>query len=560
MSQPAASPVPPPEQAGRGSEATRTTTALPRQHGTPLRGIDTLPSSFSTEGRFGRLFRNAPVYEHDPASLAALAAQMIADPDPGDTAPVPDQPEPDEDENPNIPAGYTYLGQFIDHDITFDPVSSLQRQNDPNGLHDFRTPRFDLDSLYGRGPADQPYLYHGGREADPHPELGFDRRGVTFLLGELLSDDPAIAGPDLPRNSPRDLQGRALIGDPRNDENLLVSQLHVLFLRFHNSMVEHVFRETKLEGDNLFKRAQQQVRWHYQWIVVNDFLRRIVDGDPGDLSTANSGTVDDILRREDCRTGNGGASLLRPKFLFYHWHDRPYMPVEFSVAAYRFGHSMVRPSYFINDFVRQQRGQARIPIFSSDIDPLANLNGFRPLPASWGVQWKYFFDIDASLPAQRSYRLDTKLSSPLGALPGVADDSSLAHRNLLRSLRLAVPSGHDVARAMGLEPLPEDKLQLQSVAPDFADDAPLWYYVLREAETVGSSTRLGPVGGRIVAEVLLGLLAGDPLSYVNVAPNWRPEPPLAGPDGLFGMKELIRFTLGPSTVPPAPAPTPYPTS
>jgi len=244
------------------------------------------------------MFRNLPVFEHKADNLAALARTMIVPADPKDTKPVPTPIPPDERENPLIPAGYTYLGQFIDHDITFDPVSSLQRQNDPDALHNFRTPRYDLDCLYGRGPADQPYLYRTGPRPIPHPVLGFDQRGVMFLHGENRGDPDDIAsapfiGPDLPRNS----EGRALIGDPRNDENIIVSQLHSTFLKFHNRMVECVFEECGMTGDDLFKEAQRRVRWHYQWVVVHDFLPRIIDGDPGDGSTEIQGVVRDICAR-----------------------------------------------------------------------------------------------------------------------------------------------------------------------------------------------------------------------------------------------------------------------
>src|SRR5262252_3313531 len=119
-----------------------------------------------------------------------------------------------DDEESGIPALYTYLGQFIDHDLTFDPNSSLQKQNDPNALTDYRTPAFDLDCIYGRGPDDQPYMYGPGG---------------AFLVGEEIQGGQAGA-----RDLVRGPNGRALTGDPRNDENAMVSQLHGLFHRFHN--------------------------------------------------------------------------------------------------------------------------------------------------------------------------------------------------------------------------------------------------------------------------------------------------------------------------------------
>jgi hypothetical protein len=237
-------------------------------------------------------------------------------------------------------------------------VSSLQRQNDPDALHNFRTPRFDLDSLYGRGPSDQPYMYE-------------KVRGRTlFTLGERVDDagDEASGGPDLPRNEPRRrgddevFFGRALIGDPRNDENIIVSQLHLTFLKFHNRVIEHVADSTPLRDDNLFKEAQRLVRWHYQWVVVHDFLRRIV----GDA------VVDDILRPETYVAGVTGEeiAILRPRFQFYVPREQAYMPIEFSVAAYRFGHSMIRGRYHINTFVKNARGDDNpIPVFGREEPP-----------------------------------------------------------------------------------------------------------------------------------------------------------------------------------------------
>jgi hypothetical protein len=314
--------------------------------------------------------------------------------------------------------------------------------------------------------------------------------------------------------------------------------------------VDHVRQEGGLDvGSDVFKEAQRLVRWHYQWIVVHDFLRGHIVGPE---------IVDDILPPKTYKVsqlpsgsanpdtdpiGPGDVSLTQPDLRFYGWQDEPYMPVEFSVAAYRFGHSMVRPSYFFNDFVRGNTEPKRTPIFSDDPGPLANLNGFRPLPDAWAFDWKYFFEVsgEPNLP-QPSYRIDEFLASPLGTLQGPPPAPglrSLALRNLLRGVRLGLPSGQTVARAMGMEPLTDAELDLAAKgAPSFVGNAPLWYYVLRESQLRTAGRRLGPVGGRIVAEVLIGLLSGDPLSYLRVEPNWQPT---LGPGGAFAMPDLIRF-------------------
>lgn len=522
-------------------------------HGRPLRGLDAAARSSVDQGRFGRLFRSLPPAGHSEDALRELAASMLQN-EPNDEPITVADPG---DENPTIPAGYTYLGQFIDHDITFDPVSVPQAVNDPDALFDFRTPRLDLDSIYGRGPADQPYLYD---KADPQ----------RLLLGvERHAPSGTSARPDLPRNG----QDVALVGDPRNDENRIVSQIQALFLRFHNRMLATV--PNTIGEAAQFARAQQLTRWHYQWVVVHDFLPRIV----------GAATVGSILAQP-------GAP---PKLtIFTPPRREPFMPVEFSVAAYRFGHSMVRPSYSLNSDVLSgsDPGKHRVPIFSDNTDPRANLNGFASLPDEWGIDWAFFFPDLPAPPAnkpdqspyqpapdqpflipQPSYRIDTVLVDPLATLPGppvVAGPSgvqtrSLAERNLQRGRALQLPSGQAVAKRLGLAPLgddviwdhadPDRKAKRQEILrafPEFADNAPLWFYLLKEAELTKrdgfndpanlGGHHLGPVGGHVVAEVLLGLLWYDHHSYLYQDPLWQPEPPVAPAAGQFAMSDLIEFT------------------
>lgn len=496
------------------------------------------------EGRFGRMFRSLHPAKYGATDAESRAALMIL----GEkmTAAFDAPKDGNDPEESGIPALYTYFGQFIDHDITFDPMSSLIQHNDPDALTDFRTPAFDLDNVYGRGPGDQPYLYDNSSK---------------FLLGDRLDNGAT----DLPRNnaSPR----RALIGDPRNDENSIVSQLQGLFLRFHNRTVDD---HPGLD----FPALQKLVRFHYQWIVLHDFLPRIVHSEVLDALKTNS--------RFD-----------RHKLKFFHWKNKPFMPVEFSVAAYRLGHSMIRPGYRLND-----DDATLLPIFPippNTIPEIPNgipdgLTGFQEMAKNRGIDWGRFIDTeirsygsdnaaDASTKKrlQFAYRIDTSLVTPLSVLPpSVAADPppSLPQRNLLRGFELGLPSGQAVAHAMSVPVIPDGKIiigkavdmpantppnpdvrgtiaSIPELAP-FKGRCPLWTYILAEAfhnqETVKipvtenktvTTPKLGPVGGRIVAEVFLGLMFGDNDSFLNLQPDWQPASGAA-----FRLKDFVNYALG----------------
>jgi hypothetical protein len=485
------------------------------------------------------MFRSLPAAKYGKTDAASRSALMAL----GDSMTAGVEPASDgsDAEESGIPALYTYFGQFIDHDITFDPMSALMQHNDPNALTDFRTPAFDLDNLYGRGPSDQPYIYDNGPK---------------FLLGDRL----ASGAPDLPRNNanPR----RALIGDPRNDENSIVSQLQALFLRFHNRMVDD-------NKDLDFPGLQQRVRFHYQWVVLNDFLPRIV----------NAGVLNELKTNGKFDKG---------KLRYFHWKNDPFIPVEFSVAAYRLGHSMIRPGYRLND-----DDATLLPIFPPPAGG-EGLTGFQAMANNRGIDWGRFIDLDVRsygnandvVPAdaatkkrlQFAYRIDTSVVGPLANLPAnVASDAppSLAQRNLLRAFELGLPTGQAVARAMGVPILSDDQIVIGKAVDDpqggsdpdvrgtiasipalaaFKGKCPLWTYILAEAslnkyqielpvneKTKISTPQLGPVGGRIVAEVFLGLMFGDNNSYLSLEPNWQPPAPF-GP--AFRLRDLVNYALG----------------
>jgi hypothetical protein len=498
-----------------------------RAHG-GVRGANLSRSSTLFGGPFGRIFRALPAADfgdtdvQTEAALQVLADAMTSVADPADPKDGPDN------EESGFPAAYTYFGQFIDHDLTFDPASSLQKQNDPDALVDYRTPRFDLDNVYGRGPDDQPYLYSDGR---------------SFLLGNPLSG--AAANPnakDLPRSQAA--TRRAIIGDPRNDENVIVSQLQGLWHRFHN----------KIAADNPtwdFPRVQREVRFHYQWILLHDFLPTIV----------SEGVLEQVLPVD----AQGNTVVDGRNLLYYHPRNEAFMPLEFSAAAYRFGHSMVRPGYRLSETI------GPLAIFA--MNPLQALTGFREFPNTWAIDWNLFIDLEPRDPSdttrtQLAYKIDTSLVNPLGNLPPsvAVNPSILALRNLLRGWRMRLPNGQDVARAMGLVPLTDDKIiigkftgdpadiigTIDTIDPAFKENCPLWTYVL--AETVESSVKiqttkgdvaissrkLGPVGGRIVAETFVGILLSDSSSYVSQNPLWTPSITM---NGRFGLRELIATAL-----------------
>jgi Animal haem peroxidase len=461
------------------------------------RGSDEPTRSRMFEGLFGWMFRNLPEAVFEKGDLIELGLRMTSE------APAVDENREDPDDS-GIPAGHTYLGQFIAHDLTFDPTSSLQHDNDPDALVDFRTPRFDLDSVYGRGPVDQPYLY--------------EENDLRLLLGETLQNAHA-------QDVPRTRLGRAIIGDPRNDENVIIAQLHSIFLRFHNRMAAQNQRET-------FEEIQRRVRWHYQWVVLYDYLRRIV----------NEKTYKQVLPHYD-RRQESNPFKDPPQLRHYRVRNDPYLPIEFSAAAFRFGHSMVRRRYRLNRDDDVGVG-GPFEILGHDEDPTLDLRGFRRFRRDWGIEWDLFFEgVSQDQPArgkgrvQRAFKIDTTLSDPLRRLPATLARNGqeplrlLAQRNLIRGLRMRLPSGQTIARAMGQKPIPDqelwvgpDKTPITKVSERFANNAPLWFYILAEAQHPDyGSGQLGPVGGRIVMEVVVGLMLLDGYSFLRQDPLWKPD-------------------------------------
>jgi hypothetical protein len=439
---------------------------------------------------------------------------------------------PNNPDNPNMTAGVTFFGQFLDHDITLDPRSPLLAPSNPGRTTNFRTAAFDLDSVYGDGPDSSPELYD--------TSSGDIKLRVEAIPGsDLVSRKGAIRF-DLPR----DAGNNAILGDSRNDEHVVLAQFHLAMLRFHNAVVDHLRADSANAGksaDQIFKMAQRQVRWHYQWIIVHEFLPL----------TIGQARLDNILQK--------GLRFYRVDDDMSNRRDRsarnPQLPIEFSVAAYRFGHSQIRPSYRLN--FGPDGGQ---PVFAFLFDDTQDPNDPDPIDLRGGkraarrfVDWQTFFNFgDGNFRPNK--KIDSKLSSVVmllpgsrGPAPGLPSDGvqSLASRNLMRHVNFGIPSGQAIARRMGVPAL--TPAQLDMLTPfGMEKSTPLWFYILKEAEVMEDGLRLGPVGGRIVGEVFVGLLKADESSYLAAHPGWTPVLPSATP-GDFRITDMLTFA---GVVPP----------
>jgi hypothetical protein len=389
-------------------------------------------------------------------------------------------------------AGVTFMGQFIDHDLTRDTTSELAVQSQPEKTINHRTPYFDLDSVYGNGPSGSPELY------DPA-----DAAKLKVGSGGLFEDVP------------RSADGRALLGDPRNDENIILAGMHAAFLLFHNRAVDEL-RSEGTPPTQVFNSARRLTTWHYQWMVLHEFLPLFIGQE----------LTNDILA--------SGPRFLGPA--------QKGIPVEFQTGAYRFGHSMVRPSYRAN-----LAGDNGKPFFGFIFDPAEfgkrdgnDLTGGSSAPRRF-VGWQTFFDFGDG-EVRPNKKIDTSVSTPLFNLPPISipgGPSVLVQRTLLRHLTWGIPSGQQIARAIGAPVLSQFDLQeLAQFDNSLLASTPLFYYVLKEAALMESGQRLGAVGGRIVGEVFINNLRNDPNSYLNVDPKWVPN---AGGGLSFRMTDFLTY-------------------
>lgn len=474
-----------------------------KHHGLmPFRGLEHLCHTTAfIPGRFARMFPELPPLYIDPLVLHEVGKAGGKMEDKG----IPNLTK-------NVAAGLIFFGQFIDHDITLDISSSLTSNNDPQGTANVRTPTLDLDCLYGSGPDAHPYL--------------FDTSGKLLTGADYADPDDAddLKNHDLPR-TPTDT---AIIGDPRNDENRILSQMQLGFLRAHNKIVDLGKESTE---------ARRILTWHYQWIVVNDYLRTI----------CGNWIVDDILAN--------GRKVYQPECTTA---IEPFIPIEFASAAYRFGHTMIPQK------LRVKPGGPQHVLLQPD-GPLGS--GFEPVKSlDEVVDWEALLD-SGNGNYERAGQVDAKLAASLLDLPFMppsvpAFARSLAVRNLLRAQSFLIPSGEQIAQRMqaaGASEITDEMIaNVRKAASKLGlkKATPFWLYVLAEGKAVGrmdenaqgqptfaKAEGLGPVGARLVAEVLMGLLELDPRSFLGSNRNWSPSDPgdRLSDDGVTTLYDLLTF-------------------
>jgi hypothetical protein len=506
-----------------------------------MRGVvnrDATPSEMLRSFRFSEIVAG-PTHSHSDELLTALAEAMTAAGN-------------DNASDSDIPSGFTYLGQFVDHDLTRDRTDRpFNTPVSPEELVQARSPALDLDSVYGLGPT------------DAVDAIFYDADHVRLKLGRSKESGPppvatsALDSFDLPRKgadtaNPLEVR-QAQIGDPRNDENLAVGQTHLAFMRFHNKVCDRLAAEST-PSTMLFQKAREQVVKHYQWMLKTDFLPRIVD----------DSIVADVFT-------NGRQIFEKGS------NDFPTMPIEFSVAAYRLGHSMVRDKYNWNAVFSQGGAIGdfgsldnlfRFSGTSGNLSPGSDLDNpldgdFERLPTNWVADFTRLYDFGKdgtpelapeSGQLNKARPIDIHLTNPLANLPlgsfggtnVTAIQRNLAFRNLVRGRMVGLATGQEVVShfrdhgvtvdALTPEQIVGDELGglSQALRDELTAHTPLWFYVLREAQLNGG--RLGDVGGRIVAETFHRAMEGSSISILR-DPSFQPT--LGTVEGRFNMTDLL---------------------
>ncbi len=420
-----------------------------------------------------------------------------------------------DEDNETIPAGYTYFGQFIDHDISF--------ISEPKEKQLTHTLNLDLDSIYGQ--------VLSNKDATQLIDI------LTLQIGSTTPIDK-LHLPTFRNDLPRDEHKQALIGDTRNDENLIIAQMHLAFLKFHNKLAT--------EHHMTFAQARQQLTWHYQWLVWNDFAKRLLQD-----------TVFEQLNENKFILLNYPTVSLEGLHMLY---------TLFAGAAFRFGHSIIRDTYHYNKHFPDASLQQLFDFTGHHHEEEKRLAGrFNQLPSNWIINWNNFFDFgnnDATA-INHSKKINPFItrnllelsSAPPFPSPDFDDAQRIANlplRNLKRGELLGLPTGQLLAEAFQpyaphVQVLHPDASALNlRLSPDFqqhlASNTPLWYYLLYEAHIESEGKKLGHLGSWLVGETLRVLLLLDPNSFVHQA-DWQPtlfgDTPMVGTQ--FTFADFLQF-------------------
>ena len=471
-------------------------------------------------GHYGSLFSSTPP---SPGSATAAVKEQVGRIADARASGVDDPPD---DEYGNIPAGYTYFGQLVVHDLTHS-IAAAGRGRAVPALKNLSTPSLDLDTIYGGGPAFCPHLY---QPPYINPQPGSDDDGqYLFYLGRTSKaafPQNWQLGHGLPFDLPRVDGGSAgnmyakgqsaitpLINDDRNDDNLILAQLTAHFLLAHNAVASYLRRNgdpshgnRRLDSRGSFELARHVLLKAYRQIVVHDHLPRLLLPD----------VYADLM---------GGRIKTQ---------DR--LPVEFVFGAARTGHAMVRNSYTVNAHIDLESSRlGRLMAFSSG-SPNPNL----PLPADWVADWRGLVEMPSNGRGPASKPQSARRMSPFlaptfvyGQLKGrrTGIDGSLSFHDLWRCYQYGIPTGQECARRafpkspqkvlQGAEMLPTpifEKLHPAGKLIDalnanhrFLSETPLSYYLVQEAAVLGGNGRfLGPLGSHIFATAILHALQLHP--------------------------------------------------
>ena len=471
-------------------------------------------------------------------------------------------------ENPNIPSGYTYLLQFVAHDLVHSAIPLSVAGRLGAGTSNARRTPLMLEGLYGSGPVGSPHLYALDAPSD-------DRRTKLRLGRMRWKEAPRAAGcpfRDIARAQAENVTGidrgiagqrpaltEALVADPRNDDHAIISQLTAMFTLLHNGLVDLVRRGEPVSRTNArfgaayrrFLCARDAMTSIYHTILRKDAMRRVLH--PA-IYAAYSGS--------------------NPRFM-----DRPavaggwQMPFEFSHGAFRFGHAMVRPEYRINDLSEHDLNNT---LEKNSINEPVNM----PLDETWMVQWSRFFEINGSRP-NFSRRIGPYLSDALGSdhiFPAFDDTErvGLLYRDLLGATLAGMWSVDALIAEIGARRpdfiagsrllgdrawrVEQLRIWLSSASAAYggltpadietlSNDPPLPFFVLFEAmqQPEAKGLHLGPFGSIIVAEVIFGALAmprpeGEFGSLAELSARHYPTDVFAGVPDIECMAKLAEFT------------------